>query len=68
MPEATHSRGMRDWAAFDAATAGCGPDGGRGAPATISYQKDDSGFFKIIAYNREADVDPASELQRSAAA
>lgn len=63
MPSATHSRGMRDWAAFDAATSG-----GKESPATISYQKEEGGnFFRILAYNREADVDPASEIKASAA-
>jgi len=55
LPEATHSRGMKEWAAFEAAT-----DNGNRKPATISYCKDaDSGFFRIMAYNREADEDPS---------
>jgi len=54
LPEATHSRGMKEWAAFEAAT-----DNGNMKPATISYCKDtDSGFFRIMAYNRDADVEP----------
>jgi len=53
-PEATHSKGMRDWAAFDNAT-----DNGNQKPETISYVKDaESQFFRILAYNREADEAP----------
>lgn len=54
LPEATHSRGMKEWAAFEAAT-----DNGNAKPATISYCKDaDSGFYRILAYNRQADEEP----------
>lgn len=54
LPEATHSRGMKEWAAFHAAT-----DNGTVQPATVSYCKDvDSSFFRILAYNREADEAP----------
>lgn len=52
-PDATHSRGMRDYAAFAAATADATEK-----PATISYQKEDSGFFRILAYNRTPDALP----------
>lgn len=53
-PDATHSKGMRDWAAFEAAT-----DNGNAKPETISYCKDaESSFFRILAYNRPADEEP----------
>lgn len=51
MPDATHSRGMRDWAQFAAATQD-------GAPETVTYQKEETGFFRIWAYNRPADAEP----------
>lgn len=54
MPDATHSKGMRDWALFADAT-----NKGTQAPATITYRKDaDSGFFRIFAFNQSADVEP----------
>jgi len=44
-----HSRAIAELAAFQYATA-------NGPPDTISYSKDaDSGFFRILAYNRAAD-------------
>lgn len=53
MPEATHSKGMRDYAMFAGATM-------FGAvPETITYQKEESGFFRIIAFDRDADEEPA---------
>lgn len=63
MPEATHTRGMRDWALFDAAT-----NGGTTCPATISYQKDAgaSGFFRVLAYNRLPDVEPEQLKDKAA--
>jgi len=52
-PEATHSRGMKEYRAFFAATT-FGE-----VPQTISYCKDiESGFFRILAYNRPADEAP----------
>lgn len=51
MPEAAHTRGQAEWAAFDNAT-----EGGAAKPRTITYQKNQAtGFFEIKAYNREAD-------------
>jgi len=53
-PEATHTKGMRDWQAFESAT-----DNGNQKPATISYCKDvESSFYRILAYNRPADIEP----------
>lgn len=58
MPDATHTKGMRDWAMFAAAT-----QNGTVAPDTVSYQKDSgsSGFFRILAYNRPADAEPIKD-------
>lgn len=51
-PQASHSKGAREYAAFMASTA-------NGKPSTITYAKDlDSGFFRILAYNHAADIDP----------
>ena len=53
-PEATDSLGIKDWLAFAQATAD-----GTEAPETISYRKDaESGFYKILGFNREADHAP----------
>ncbi len=54
LPEATHTNGMKEWAAFDAAT-----DNGNVKPATVSYVKDvQTQFYRILAYNRPADEEP----------
>jgi len=54
-PEATHSKGMRDWTMFEAATSN-----GETKPETISYCKDmESSFYRILAYNRTADEEPS---------
>jgi DNA repair protein RadD len=54
MPEASHTRGQAQWAAFDAVT-----QGGTVKPASITYRKDpSSGFFEVKAYNREPDHAP----------
>ena len=53
MPEATYSRGVRDWAAFAAATAD-----GTEAPETITYRKEESGFYRISGFNGNADRGP----------
>lgn len=52
MLEPKHTRQMQELAKFQAATA-------NGKPETISYMKDaESGFFRILAYNQPADVEP----------
>ena len=59
-PNATHSRGMREYALFAAAT-----DNGTVRPGTITYQKDEaSGFFRILAYDRPADALPEHLQER----
>ena len=56
-PEATHSRGIKDYALFMAATGNA-----EHKPATITYQKDEgSGFFRVIAFDRPADVEPVKQ-------
>lgn len=49
MPEATHTRGLRDHAAWAEATLD-----GSAKPETISYMKDGD-FYRILGYNAEAD-------------
>lgn len=56
MPQATHTKAMRDWAAFSEVTGGATV-----APQTITYQKEESGFFRIMAYNRPADEEPLKD-------
>ena len=57
-PGAAFAKGAREYATFMAATA-------NGKPATITYAKDlDSGFFRILAYNHPADVEP--EVRKAA--
>jgi DNA repair protein RadD len=50
LPEATHSKGMRDWALFAQYT-----DGGNSAPNTITYVKEDSGLYRVLAFDRAVD-------------
>ena len=53
-PEARHSRGQAEWAAFETVT-----DGATKAPKTVTYRKNpDTGFFEIHAFNRQADNAP----------
>ena len=58
LPEATNTRALRDWDMFAAAT-----NGGKAAPKTISYVKEggSSGFFRVLAYNRDADLEPVKD-------
>ena len=51
-PEAADTRGANDWARFFEATKD------KAVPKTVSYLKEESGFFRIVAYNREADTAP----------
>lgn len=55
MPEATHSRGMRDWDLFARFT-----DGGNRQPNTITYRKEDTGMYVLLAFDREPDVEPVA--------
>lgn len=50
--EARHSAAMKDFRAFMEATA-------EGPPETVSYRKEESGFFRVLAYNREVDHVPS---------
>ena len=52
-PEGTHSRAIRDYAAFQAAT-----NNGVDAPETVSYIKEASGFYRVLAYDQPADAAP----------
>lgn len=55
MPEAGTSRGARDYAEFMAATKDKSDK-----PETVTYQKEEeSGFFRVLAYNRPPDIEPA---------
>lgn len=54
-PQAEDYRGRAEWDVFVAAT-----NDRTIIPNTVTYRKDaQSGFYKVIAYNREADVEPA---------
>ena len=55
MPDAKHTKGMRDWALFYNAT-----NGATVTPFTVSYVKD-GGFFRILGYNRPADAEPIKD-------
>lgn len=53
-PDATHPRAIHDWQMFSNASTG-----GVDAPKSITYQKDaGSGFYRVIAYDRQEDVAP----------
>lgn len=54
-PQAEDYRGKAEWDVFMAAT-----NDRTTIPNTVTYRKDaKSGFYKVIAYNREADTEPA---------
>ena len=55
LPEATHSRGMRDWHLFAQFTAG-----GNESPRTITYRKESTGMYVILAFDREPDEEPVA--------
>lgn len=64
MPESTSVKGQADWAMFDAATGG-----GNNKPSTITYRKDPkSGFYRVLAFNRPADVEPEAQVWKANAA
>lgn len=48
-PEASHPKARSDWAKFQDATA-------EGPPETISYVKEESGFFRVLAFDQPADM------------
>lgn len=53
-PQAEDYRGKAEWDVFMAAT-----NDRTTIPNTVTYRKDaQSGFYKVIAYNREADTEP----------
>jgi len=53
-PEARHTKGQAEWAAFSAVT-----DEGSVAPKSVTYRKNaETGFFEIYAFNREPDHAP----------
>lgn len=54
-PEARHSRGMAEWDMFFRATGGM-----EHKPQTVTYKKEDTGFFHIHGYNGQADIDPSA--------
>lgn len=52
LPESKQGRRAKEWSSYKEAMA-------QGRPQTVSYVKDqESGFFRVLAYNREADVEP----------
>ena len=54
MPDGTHTRAMRDWRMFADAT-----NDGEASPRTVSYSKDaESGFFRVLGYDRAPDMEP----------
>lgn len=50
LPDARYDKGIKDWQKFCHYT-----DGGSHAPHTIMYQKDESGYFKILGYDMPPD-------------
>ena len=53
MPEPKFAREQADWDRFDDAT-----QGGDAPPRTVSYRKEESGFYRILGFNRDADHAP----------
>jgi DNA repair protein RadD len=63
MPEATHTKGMREWAAFCDAT-----EDGNVQPMTVTYRKDaESGFYRVFGYNAKSDAARAAMWAKHAA-
>ena len=62
LPDAGFSRARRDWQMFQNAT-----NGGQDAPKTVSYRKEESGFYRVFGYNDPADQEPGQEGERHAA-
>lgn len=48
-PEAKHPKAKTDWQKFQSAIA-------HGQPDTVSYIKEDSGFFRVLAFGQPADI------------
>jgi DNA repair protein RadD len=60
MPGATAAKQRRAWTEFQKAT---GPESANDRPDTISYVKEpDSGFYRILAYNRSIDEAPEGKM------
>jgi len=58
MPEAEGWKQRQAWEVFAAAT-----DYGKTPPATVTYAKDaGSGFYRVIAFNKEADHEPQDPI------
>jgi len=55
LPEGTNSKALREWGMFAQAT-----DSGATPPDTITYAKEESGFYRIYAYNQPEDVEPCA--------
>jgi DNA repair protein RadD len=54
LPDAVHSKALRDWGLFAHAT-----NAGKEQPETVTYHKDaDSGFYRVHEYNAPADELP----------
>ena len=61
-PEATHSKGMKQYADWATATGY-----GEGKPETVTYRKNaETGFFDVLAYNQRADAAPDQDLKHAA--
>jgi len=58
MPEGKHSQAMRDFQMWGEALKG-----GDDMPATITYKREASGFYRIAAYNRPADTEPEGMIK-----
>ena len=62
MPDADFSRARRDWQMFHNAT-----NGGQDTPSTVSYRKEESGFYRVFGYDQQADQEPGQMEERHAA-
>jgi len=52
LPEAQHSKGMRDWQLWQSVTS----DGTM--PTTVTYEKGADAFYRVFAWNKPADQPP----------
>lgn len=60
--DADNSRARRDWQMFHHAT-----NGGQHAPSTVSYRKEESGFYRVFGYDQQADQEPGQMESQHAA-
>lgn len=60
LPEATFSKQLADWRRFFEATGG-----GDHVPSSVTYQKETSGFYRVLAFGQPVDVEPENTIGKA---